>query len=56
MSRPIPFVLFFHASMKNRTFGFFDDTTDFSAFHAPEILETFEFRPIGLHSHVSAGP
>ena len=33
-----------------------NDATDCSAFHAPAILKTFEIRPIGLLSHVFAGP
>ncbi len=33
-----------------------NDATDCSAFHFPTILKTFEIRPIGLLSHVFAGP
>ncbi len=32
-----------------------DDTTDCSARSAHTILQAFEFRPVGLHSHVCSG-
>ena len=50
----------FHASMKRALASLWLLAwlwyTDCSALRAHAILQTFEFRPIGLHSHVCSGP